>query len=923
MIHNTAEGTQLLRRTLPLEIFLQALALWLGWRLWGSQLHSSEWNYLLLALALANLAKFTHHLLHGLYVDPKVDGYSLASRASLLTINLFIGLSWGFALYLSERHFPGHNSGVAVASFALLAGLVGSALWETAFAVFALGMLLPPFLSVYMSKQWALSAPWIGLLFTSIALLYLARQWQSLFDRYRQTARQNSGLLQELALAKKQIKRDHDDITAAHEKLKQEMEQRSFIEKQIRASEQETMRILQDMQDCYIRVDKTHNIHRVSPSIHFLLGISVSEAKGMKFAKLFSDYARYNIFLNELQRNAGLLQNHETQMLHRGGHLIWVSINAHFSANEPTGSDGFEGSLRDISASKKAEEVLYQEKNRLQVTLESIGDAVITTDNDGKVTYVNPVAETMTGWTSERALNRDLSVVLSLIGEDNRREVKLPLNTWISEGTRGQLNDAVILLSHKVKREYTIELTGSPIRDSQGHGIGYIIVFRNMTKLRALTKQLTHQATHDALTGLINRKEFDQRVSAALHSAKTEKKTHVLCFVDLDKFKIVNDTCGHHAGDLLLQQVTQMLQSKLRSADTLARLGGDEFGVLIVGCNIDHGKAVAESIREAVEQFQFAWENRIFRIGASIGLVSIDSHCQSLEEILSRADAACYAAKEAGRNRVHVLLKDESDIQQQQDQVSLVQRIQRALEFGHFELHAQNVLSLSTAAQHAGFTEILLRLRDETRNNVLLPPDAFISTAERYNLMPQIDQWVVESAFQYLQQHQANNHGHSAYAINISAQSVQEKEFPNWIKDKLKQYHIAPETIIFDLKESAAVENFDVTVNFSRRLSKIGCRFALDHFGSGVGAFSYLGKLKLDMIKIDGELTKSLSNDTGYAVIEAINHICHVMQLTTVAADIEHKKHVELLKKIGVDYAQGSALDKPIPLAQLAQSRAS
>ena len=897
--------------------------MWLSWHLWGSRLNSSEWNYLLLTIGLSNLAKVAHHLFHRFYVDPRIDGYSIASSTSLLLINLCIGLSWGYGLYQWESHFPGHNTSIAVATFALLAGLVGSALWSTAFAVYAAGMLLPPLFAVAGAKQWPLTTPWLGLLFTSVALLYLSRQWQSLFNRYRQTARQNSGLMQELALAKKQSERDHNDIAQAHEKLKQEMDQRLLIERQIRASEKETARILQDMQDTYIRVDGSHNIERSSPSIHFLLGITATQVSGMKFADLFVDHAKYNNFVLDLQRHAGLLHNHETQMAHRGGHAIWVSINAHYSAIEPTGGDGFEGSIRDISDSKKAEEVLYQEKNRLHVTLESIGDAVITTDNQGVVTYLNPVAESMTGWTTERAYNRDLATVLQLIGEENRREVKLPLKAWIKEGKRGQLSDAVTLISQKAKREYTIELTGSPIRDSQNRTIGYVIVFRNMTKLRALTKQLTHQATHDTLTGLINRKEFDNRVLAALQSAGTEHKKHALCYVDLDQFKVVNDTCGHHAGDLLLQQVTQMLQQKLRSADTLARLGGDEFGVLLAGCKLERAKVVAESIREAVEKYRFNWENRSFRIGASIGLVPIDEHCNSLEELLSSADAACYVAKENGRNRVHVLEKDDSAIQQQQGQMNLMQRLQRALELGHFELYVQKIVALNGKKTANGFVEILLRLRDELKPGVLLPPGAFISTAERYHLMPKIDQWVIESTFEYLAQHRSKLNQWNSCAINLSAQSINEAYFLDWVKARFKKHRIPPKQIIFEISETAVAENLELTSHFINTLAKLGCRFSLDDFGSGLSAFSSLNKLQLDIIKIDGELIKSVCNETGYAVIESINNISHVMKLQTVAELLENFDHIEALKKIGVDFAQGFALDKPEPLTPMKQSRAS
>lgn len=926
MIHNTPEGNRLLQRALPLELLLQGLGLWLCWRLLGSAFLKSEWHTLLAAIGVSNSAKFLHHLIHRFYVEPRMDGFNFNSKASLLFINFCIGLSWGYTLYLLQPE-PGvsaQNSSFAIACVVLLAGLLGSALWSAAFAVFAAGLLLPPIYAVTATKQWFLAAPWLGLLCTSIGLLYLSKQWQNLFNRYRQTSRQNSGLLQELARAREQAQRDHAEITKAHESLKQEMRQRADIEQQIRASENETERILQDMQDTYIRVDRGHMLKQASSSIHFMLGIPASEAQGLRFCDLFCDHAHYNKFILDLQRNAGLLQNHESQMRHRGGHNIWVSINAHYSSCEPTGLDGFEGTIRDITESKKAEEILFQEKNRLHVTLESIGDAVITTDTDGVVTYLNPAAESMTGWESERAYNRDISEVLQLVGEESRREVKLPLKTWIKEGKRGQLNDAVSLISKKAKREYTIELTGSPIRDSREHAIGYVIVFRNMTKLRALTKQLTYQASHDALTGLINRKEFDSRVGNALHSAKTENKTHALCYVDLDQFKIVNDTCGHHAGDLLLQQVTQMLLKKLRKSDTLARLGGDEFGVLLAGCKLSRAKELAESLREAVEKYRFNWGGRTFRIGASIGLVPIDNNTGSMDELLSSADAACYVAKENGRNRVHVLEIDDSAIQEQQNQMNLMQRIQRALELGHFELHAQKIVAVDQTGNSPCNVEILLRMRDEFKPGSLLPPGAFIPTAERYQLMTKIDQWVIENTFQMISEAGVPTSQWNSCAINVSAQSLNEPGFLQWITPLFKRYRIKPGQICFELQESAATDNLENSQRFIDQLGKFGCEFALDNFGSGLSSFSYIKELNVHMIKIDGDLIKGIAaSEAGFAVIEAINNISHVMKLKTVAKHVEDKTSMKLLRKIGVDFAQGFAIEKPQPITLENQSRAS
>lgn len=933
MINNTTEGTQLLSRVLPVELLLQVIAVWITWMQLGPALATTPWASVLFVIFAANLAKVAHVLFHQYLKVPRMDGYDWRSNASILLIGASIGLSWGGGLvYLSS--FGGNLSLATppvtfIMANVLLAGLVGSALWARLFTCFALGLLLPPVYGLFQSQQWQVLAQWSGLIGGTIALHYTARRLEILFNRYRQSGRQNSTLLQEIAVAKEQTQRNHAEIQRAHENLKSEMEQRTRIEQQIRASERETTRILQDMQDIFFRVDQDGLLVRLSPSVQFLLGRPPNQLLGMKLASLFQERSQYLAFTLALQRQAGMLQNHETQLRHLSGHSVWVSVNAHYLLNQgilnqgilnqvilgqgtalaPLDQPGFEGSIRDVSESKKAAEVLYQEKNRLHVTLASIGDGVITTDTQGIVTYLNPVAESMSGWENIKATQKPLSQVLQLVNEDTRREVKLPLLEWIKAEKRGQLNDAVTLIAQRAKREYTIEITGSPILDSKNRAIGYVLVFRNMTKLRALTKQLTHQASHDALTGLINRSEFDNRVEAAVRSAQMEQKHHALCYVDLDQFKIVNDTCGHHAGDLLLKQITNTLQQYLRSADTLARLGGDEFGILLIGCDFEQAKQIAESVREAVEKYRFNWENRVFRIGASMGLVPIDSTTSNLDELLSSADAACYVAKESGRNRVHVMEPDDKAIAEQQGQMNLMQRIQRALEENQFELHVQTILPINTKATQGRRAEILLRMMDENRRGNITPPGAFISTAERYHLMPRIDQWVIKNTFDFLTRSQQQE-AWEMCAINLSGQSLGEAYFLRWVQDAFKQSKVLPKIICFEITESAAVENLDNAIKFISTLRGMGCRFALDDFGSGVSSFGYLKNLQVDFIKIDGELVKdAASSAAGFAVIEAINNIAHVMKLETIAEHVEDLSLMQLLKKIGVDYAQGYAID--------------
>ena len=432
--------------------------------------------------------------------------------------------------------------------------------------------------------------------------------------------------------------------------------------------------------------------------------------------------------------------------------------------------------------------------------------------------------------------------------------------------------------------------------------------------MRTLTNQLSFQATHDALTGLINRREFEVRVNQAIKSSKHDNKNHAMLYIDLDQFKVVNDTCGHHAGDELLKQLTSRLEGLLRESDTLARLGGDEFGVLLVGCPIQRASEVAEKIRADVEQYKFVWEERIFRVGTSIGLVPINTNTGDLTELLSAADSACYVAKEGGRNQVHLYKADDKAIAQQQGQMQWMSRIQRALEQSHFELPFQSIIPVKDSKSGRLCGEVLIRMIDENKKapDHLILPGAFMPAAERYQLMPKIDRWTIAKTFDLLSNQKDILKHWEMCNINLSGQSIGDTALLQFILENIKKTNVPADVLCFEITENSVIANLEEANQFIKTLKKLGCKFALDDFGTGLSSFSYLKNLNVDFVKLDGEIVRDIAKDkTSYAMVEAINKVAHVMGIKTIAEHVETVATLNALKKISVDYAQGFVIDRP------------
>ncbi len=548
-----------------------------------------------------------------------------------------------------------------------------------------------------------------------------------------------------------------------------------------------------------------------------------------------------------------------------------------------------------------------------QAILSSIADAVITTDLKGRITYMNSVAEELTGWRLEQAKDKPLEEVFNVVDENSRIPVIEPVYRCLKNGEVVIGEEHELVLLHRAGIGIAIEESFAPIRDERSEVQGVVVVFRDVSHARRMAAQISWQASHDPLTGLVNRATFDQRLEGLIEAARQEKQEHCILYMDLDQFKIVNDTCGHVAGDELLRQVAAVLSGHIRESDTLARLGGDEFGVLLVACPEEKALFIANQIRDAINEFRFGWGEKSFTIGVSIGLVVVSAESERMEMVMSAADTACYAAKDAGRNQIRVFQPNASEAALRQGEMQWVSRIQSALDENRFVLYGQSI----TPIRHKGkdiHLEVLIRMLDEDGN--LVPPGAFIPAAERFNLMPAIDRWVIRKIFSLVEMHRdLLIQQRVLFSINLSGGTISDEVSLEYIGNELMRLNIPEKMICFEITETAAISNLSSANYFMRTLKQAGCSFSLDDFGSGLSSFAYLKNLPVDFLKIDGAFVRDLADDPiDRAMVEAINQIGHVMNLETIAEFVETNAVLEQLRAIGVDYAQGYGIAAPQPL---------
>ncbi len=684
---------------------------------------------------------------------------------------------------------------------------------------------------------------------------------------------------------------------------------------ELKASELRFRELFDNVVDGVFQIDPSWEWQSANPSLITMLGyesFAALKAAGSAM-RCHADPALRDRLVAEMTAS-GRIRNFEYPLRRKDGKAILVLENSREVRSRAGEVLYYEGTLTDITQRKLAERSLFKEKERAQVTLQSIGDAVITTDADGNVDYLNPAAEDLSGWERRNAQGRPIDEIIKLVDDQTGEPVDNPVLRALREGRVIGLSDNVALQTQS-GAQIAIQDSAAPIQDAGGEILGAVMVFHDVRHARQLHRKLSYQASHDSLTGLINRRAFEERLSDAVSAVQRDAATpHVLLYMDLDQFKVVNDTCGHSAGDLLLRQLGDLLQTRVRARDILARLGGDEFAVLLEECSLEQAISVGESLREAISEYRFVWRDSHLQVGVSIGVVELDPSIKDVNELLSQADVACYVAKDLGRNRIHVY--QEGDAAERHREMQWVARINRARDENRFELFFQPIVPIADHVDPIPKYEILLRMRDEAGE--YLPPNAFIPAAERYNLMPSLDRWVIEQVFDHLVCRSSDEAHRYTLTVNLSGTTLNDARFLEYMLKRLEEARLPKAALCFEVTETAAIANLSHVVHCMQMLRAQGCQFALDDFGSGLSSLTYLKNLPVDYLKIDGGFIRNVNRESAdHSVVEAIAHMAAALDIKTIAERVESEQVLIRLGQLGIRYAQGFFVAEPRPVTQL------
>ncbi len=562
-----------------------------------------------------------------------------------------------------------------------------------------------------------------------------------------------------------------------------------------------------------------------------------------------------------------------------------------------------------LATLERKQDDLHNEKERLRVTIESIGDAVVVTDAEGRIEFINPRALELTGLSLEATLGQHVSDAIPMVNEESGAAVTSPIELALRRNTVIAL-DSHTAISRADGTRVSIRDTAAPIRSSTGQVQGGVLVFQDETERRKLMQRLAWQAERDHLTGLYNRREMEIRLAAALHAVQDKARQFIFCYMDLDQFKLVNDTCGHRAGDALLQRLAAILMERVKGTQHhLARLGGDEFGILFADTDLSSAINVIQGIRDEIVRFRFEWERQVFRLGVSFGVTQIHPGMGDIGQILSQADTACYHAKSQGGNAIQVFEHTHPALRKITDEMQWVVVITRAFEEQRFELYRQKVVSLNPAifTQHY---EVLLRMRSE--DGQIVAPGELLPAAERYGLAPSFDRWVIRNLLAYLDTHPGDT---ACYAINLSGRSLSDPAFTGFILDTLSQHSVDPARLCFEITETAAIDNLAECERLILSLKVRGIYFALDDFGKGQSSFGYLQRLPVKYLKIDGEFIRGIDHKPeNFAITKAIHTLAHELDKLTIAEQVETETELACIKRLGVDFVQGYLLHNPEPI---------
>jgi diguanylate cyclase (GGDEF)-like protein/PAS domain S-box-containing protein len=652
-----------------------------------------------------------------------------------------------------------------------------------------------------------------------------------------------------------------------------------------------------------------------------LFGYSAEEMIGQPIARLYPSYLlREEARLIEQILAGARVKHFETERIRKDGSLIYISVSL---------APIRDASGRIVAISTVARNVtdrvrlqarldrssadLAEEHERMRVTLESIGDGVITTDTRGIVQWLNPVAARLTGWSLADAQGQAVERVLPVIHAETRVGAASPVAEALAENRIVGLAPHSVLIARD-RQEHAIEDSAAPIRNEAGTVLGSVLVFHDVSEQRRLDKEVGQRATRDALTGLWDRTEFEACLDRAFASVAERGSMHVLMYIDLDQFKLVNDLCGHAVGDRMLREVASLFRSIVRQGDVLARLGGDEFGVLLENCTIQQARRVGESVCERMKSYRFVHEDKRFRVGTSIGMVPVDGRWATPTELMVAADAACYAAKEHGRNRVHEWVDTDTTVIERRGEMQWAAQLEQAIDQGRFRLYGQHVGQCAAGSPRGLHFEVLLRLIDQAGAEV--PPGAFLPAAERFHLASRLDRWVIHEVMQVIASQRAAHV--DTVAINLSAQSLGDRSFHRYAAQLIESTPLDPARLCLEITETAAITHLSDAHDFIERMRKLGVQIALDDFGAGVSSFGYLKSLPVDMLKIDGQFIRKIVDDRfEHTAVCCFRDVARSCGLKTVAECVESDAVLNELKWIGIDFAQGYAIHRPEPLLGL------
>jgi diguanylate cyclase (GGDEF)-like protein/PAS domain S-box-containing protein len=649
-----------------------------------------------------------------------------------------------------------------------------------------------------------------------------------------------------------------------------------------------------------------------------LFGLTAAEVVGKPLTEFVAPEYVELVANNLRRRLAGdsAAERYEIELMDRQGQVTRVELSSTVidSSGEPA---LLLTALEMLPGVMPAEN---PQKPRAMATLDAMGESVITVDADGRIDYINHSAELLLGASAAQVMGKSLPEVASLVDENDRRSLGDLIHKALTVNGRATAARRAVLIPVSPgapSAERFVEISVTSLRSEGKEITGLVLVLHDTSELRGLTRQMTYQASHDALTGLVNRREFERRLQEATDSAQTSAIGHALCYLDLDHFKVVNDTCGHTAGDNMLREIASLIKDTVRDSDTAGRIGGDEFALLLVGCPLEKARQIADNVVRSVNDFRFVWKDKIFNVGVSIGLVEIGRDSGTIEDIMNAADSACYVAKKQGGLHVQVYSAREEASARHSGEIHWLLKLQSALRENKFELYFQPIVHARAGGVSGPALEVFVRLAGE-HGQPAAPPAEFIRAAERYRLMPHVDRWVVQAVLAALGRGGLKLPPGRSVAINIAGQTLGDAEFLEFVVDCFDHTGASPGDICFEVTENSVVANLDHAQRFIAVLHGMGCEFALDDFGSGLSSFSTLKTLPMDYLKIDGSFIKNLAGDTvNQAMVAAMIELSRSLNFRVVAEQVEDQLSLDTVTGMGIDFVQGFVVGRPQPLSMI------